>query len=363
MVLSPSDLALATDAMQVLLSPLDYADIDDWRRETNRRLVKLLGADSAGFILPVATGPVVYSEEHDPKALAAYPELSPPPLSSGQSVFERGIQLGASTLADVWGDDMHINLASAYFNEYVAPNRAHDALSAIVPLPRLGPHGMAGLQFWHSSLEGRSFGIRESTLLRLLMPALRAGIETQLRWDAHRGDLLSALDRLSHATLVCDRAGVPLHHTPALTATLEADPEGAELLRAMREVASSTAAAEETSISIPSSGFTRKVITGRASYRLSGSLFRSPFTSAPVLVLVALERTTPVIRSAAELSEAYRLTKAEIRVAALLVRGFSTLRIATELILSAHTVRRHTERIFAKTGVRSRSELAAKILA
>jgi DNA-binding NarL/FixJ family response regulator len=49
-------------------------------------------------------------------------------------------------------------------------------------------------------------------------------------------------------------------------------------------------------------------------------------------------------------------------VVALLVRSFPAHRIAGELSVSPRTVRRHTERIYAKLGVRPRSDLAAMIL-
>jgi hypothetical protein len=127
-------------------------------------------------------------------------------------------------------------------------------------------------------------------------PALRAGIETKLRWNAHRGNLLSALDRLAHPELVCDSLGRSLHRTPVLEDILAADPDEPDLLRVMLEVASLTAAADHTTL--PGGGFTRKLNTRRASYRFSASLFRGPFASAPVLVLVSLERTTPVPQSA-----------------------------------------------------------------
>lgn len=363
--LRATDVARAAEAMRLLVSPFDLPSVDHWRSAVNRTLSPLLGADSAGFLLPVSDGPAVYSDEHDPEALARYPELAPPPLSTGQSVFERAVELGVCTLEEVWGEDMHINLASEYFNDYVAPNHAHDALTAVLPLPRLGPHGMAGLQFWHESMRGRRFGPRETAILNLVFPALRAGVDTCVRWERHRADLLAALDGLHQPTLICDPGGRALHRTPALTEALAADAQSDELAAAMRAVALHLGRLSAGS-TLPGDwrppAAEHHVCTRYASYRVCGSLYRSPFPAAPALVLVALERTTPVLRSEHELRASYGFSRAECRVAKLLATSMSSQEVARELHLSPHTVRRHTESIFTKAGVNSRAALAVLLL-
>jgi DNA-binding CsgD family transcriptional regulator len=358
------DLKRAADIMRVLVDPLAAPDIDQWRSTVNRMLIPLLDADSAGFLLPVSGRLAVYSDEHDPAELAKYPDLAPPPLSTGKPIFVRCVELGVSTLDEVWGDDMHINLNSAYFNDYVAPNRAHDALTAVIPLPRLGPHGMAGVQLWHERMEGRTFGARETALLRMILPALRIGVEACVRWDRHRTDLLSMLDHLGQRLLVCDVSGRVLHATPALLAAIEEDGEGHRLMRELHAVAAELgglAASAPVEQGQPSFGG-RSLATAHARYAVTGALYRSPIPSSPLLVLVTVERTTPVLRSAAELRDRYGLTRAEIRVAALLVSSLTSTEIAQQLNLSPHTVRRHTESILLKARVGSRAALATKLL-
>jgi DNA-binding CsgD family transcriptional regulator len=58
---------------------------------------------------------------------------------------------------------------------------------------------------------------------------------------------------------------------------------------------------------------------------------------------------------------AYGLSERESQVTRLCMQGLSTRQMAHALALSPHTVQDHLKSIFAKTGVRSRSELVGQI--
>jgi DNA-binding CsgD family transcriptional regulator len=58
---------------------------------------------------------------------------------------------------------------------------------------------------------------------------------------------------------------------------------------------------------------------------------------------------------------AYGLSERESQVTGLCMDGLSTRQMANALALSPHTVQDHLKSIFAKTGVRSRSELVGQI--
>ncbi len=61
------------------------------------------------------------------------------------------------------------------------------------------------------------------------------------------------------------------------------------------------------------------------------------------------------------LMAAYGLTEREQDVTRLVLKGSSTAEIAETLVVSPHTVKEHFKNIFAKTGVRSRRDLVAKV--
>jgi DNA-binding CsgD family transcriptional regulator len=60
---------------------------------------------------------------------------------------------------------------------------------------------------------------------------------------------------------------------------------------------------------------------------------------------------------------AYRVTAREQEVLQFIARGFTTAEMARELGISRHTVRDHVKALFTKVGVRSRTELVARVFA
>jgi DNA-binding CsgD family transcriptional regulator len=362
--LSSPDLAKLTRAIHLLVSPLDHPHVDQWRSAVNHQLKELLSADSAGFLLPVSEGPMVYSEEHDPDALAAYPDVPPPDLADGTPIWAHAVRSGADTVANMYGCHYDRYLRSAYYNEYAGANGAHDPLLAATSLGGMDARSAAIMHFWHARPDGRLFGDREITLLRLLFPAFRAGVETQVRWGAERTSLLNTLDALGHCALIADRSGRVLHLSSALEALLDAEPDAALLHAVILSVA------RALSMSTPGaafpygqaqSGLVRDVRTRTARYRVTGCVYAGPSAVGSPAVVVGLERLSPVLRSLDELRDAFGLTRAEARVAVLLGTGRSNDEIAKELLISPHTARRHTERVLHKMDVRSRAEVGSKL--
>lgn len=358
--LSSADLEKLAHAVQLLVSPLDHESVDHWRSAVNRHLRQLLCADTAGFLLPVETGLAMYSDEHDPRALAPFNEFQPPLLADGRTVWEEGVRAGVTTVKRAYGPAFDRFLRSAYYNDYAAANRAHDTIGATIPVGSVAPDAVASLHFWHERPVGRLFGERELALLRLLFPAFRAGVEAQVRWGNERANLLSGLDALEQAVVVFDRAGTRLHQTCAATAMLEADPEGAtldlEMHATMRAIRSAAASASDFITGAVACA--RKVQTSSARYAVRGCVYGGPLRGSGTYLLVSLERLSPNRRQATDLQKAFGLTKAELRVAALLADGRTNAEIARQLGVTEHTTRRHTERILQKMGIHSRAQVA-----
>ena len=91
--------------------------------------------------------------------------------------------------------------------------------------------------------------------------------------------------------------------------------------------------------------------------RLDASLFDER-DAGRVAIIVGASREPEV---ASLIAEAYRLSKRELEVTGLVLRGRSTDEIAEQLHVSAYTVQDHLKSIFEKVGVRSRRELVAQL--
>lgn len=364
--LSSAEIEKLARAMQLLLSPLAHPSVDAWRSAVNHELKELLHADSAGFFLPLEHGPALYSEEHDPAELARYTDYLPPPLPDGRSIYELIVHTPVSPISQVYGRDYDIYLKSPYYNEYAGKNGAHDTLFMCAPVvARETPIPLALMHLWHGRPDGRRFGEREFSLLRLLHPAFRAGVEMQLHLGGQRGRLVDSLDALGVAAALYDQAGERLHKTPALSAILATDPEAdrlrAELVAVVGRALAILRGGGTCATTLPTGPVVSEVRTATATYLARAALHRDPTAGPDDMVLGVLERLTPMPRSDDELRAAYDLTRAELRVARLLARGRSNADIAATLHISPHTARHHTERILFKLDASSRAEVGPKL--
>lgn len=239
MHLSSSDIARLARAAGVLLSPLDHPQLDGWRAAVNDELRELLGADSAGFLLPVQGVAPMFSNEHSPEVLAPFPGLVPPPLADGTPIWRRMLEVGTAALDDMYGRDLPAYLASAYYNDFAARGGGAETLACTFAIGGGSdtPLGAASLHLWHGRRAARRFGRREVAMLSLLAPAFRAGVESRLRFDAHREHLLRSIDLLEQAVMVCDAAGLIVHATSALDGILADDADAESVRGAMLQLA------------------------------------------------------------------------------------------------------------------------------
>ena len=89
--------------------------------------------------------------------------------------------------------------------------------------------------------------------------------------------------------------------------------------------------------------------------RLAGPA--APGQTAIILELARPAEVAPLVL------QAYALTDREAQVAQLVLRGLSTVEVAATLSIALLTVQQHLKAVFEKTGVRSRRELSAQLLA
>ncbi len=328
------------EALRLLLSPLVFPSVDAWRSAVNAKLRGLLNADSAGFLLTSAGSLAMYSDEHDPTALAKYTDFVPPTAEGGLPVYQRIAQCGAATIRDAYGSAYRQYLKSPYFNEYAAPNRAFDTLSAVTaPMP----DGLGGLHFWHSRRTGSRFSRRDAAMLKLALPALEAGVRMHVGLGEHCSSLMRVIDDLASAVVVFDTAGRLLHQSAAATQLLANDIESETVFGGMVDAVRRRHA-------------TVVIHTKRASYTLRRAYY--DLQGRRDVQVIGIERSQTPRELDGVLSARFGLTPAESVVTNLIAKGKDSYDIGQELSVSVHTVKRHTESIFRKLRIDRRAQIA-----
>lgn len=346
-------------AIRLLASPMEHASVNDWRLAVNRHLKALLRADTAGFVLPVKDGPVMYSEEHDPAAAVKYAEVLPPNDSNDRPLWQKAISMGAVTLEMLYDGDMRPWNRSAYYNEFAKPNGVGQTLGACIPLGAAHPSAAAALQLWRTPRNPRKYSAQDVALLDLLLPAFHAGVESYLRFGSDAAEFMRACDMMGTPAVIYDTYGRIVHQTPSCSRLMGVDPELATLSREMKRMASCLARlchGDKDAGVLGATSTRQERATSHARYMIRASAMRASWMHGPWL-MVSIERLTPEPVSAADMQRAFGLTPAEARVAEVLVQGRKAKQIAEQLRLSWSTVRRHIEHIYAKAGVRSQPEL------
>lgn len=349
--LSAADERALARVARLLEAPFDAPTIDEWRRRVNDALKSAIGADQAAFMLPVADHALLFSDELDPDVAAKYPDLQPPDLRDGRSIWQAALAQRIVTCRAIYGSDYAAYEASPYFREYAAPNRCHDVVAALGSLGGATPHLLSGVQLWRDDRARRRFGRRELTMLRRLDPALRTGIAMQIRFAEHRRSVIDVLDALGERAMLLDPGGRPLHCTEPLASLLADGPSALLLREALRAVTSKSA-----------NGTAASASTSAGEWRLRRCEVPAPMPSTPSLTLLVVERRRVMRLGVDALRAEFRLTPAEARVAVLLADGASNANVATALSIRPATARRHTEKVLTKLGIHRRSEVAAKVL-
>lgn len=268
------------------------------------------------------------------------------------------LQIGVGTLNHVFEGALPAYFASAYYNEYAAPNKAHDTFGVFSPLAGPMPGGaaaMASVHLWHDRPTGRLFGDREVALMRLLYPAFRSGAEVAMAWSRRCDDLVDVLDGMDRPAIVADLHSRSVSITPALVALLAAEPDAAGLRAGLYASLDALEQSHRGEAAVP----VRAVRTQTDIYRLHACLYGA--AGDRPLAVIGVERASPHLPSVEALRERFGLTRRQAEVARLLAQRKANAEIAAALVVSLHTALRHTEAVFAALGVRDRRSVSAAV--
>jgi DNA-binding CsgD family transcriptional regulator len=355
--LSSANVAHLEAAFTTLLSPFGYERLGDWRMASRKAIERLLEADISGGMLALPGESFTECDSDLIPGAVAY-EAYYHRLDTGLQVTRRERGLEVFGVDDIYNDVAALR-RTEFYNDWICPHHLFDTV--VVATEVGGDAPAASLHFWHASEQANPFGEQGLTLLRLLLPAFKAGVRTVLQLHDYRAALADAVDRSGQAALLCDATGRAVHTTPTLEQILFADPEREHVRRAMGQAAALLAARLRTrraQDSQPRGTPSAEVATARARYRVHASYGGLSALGPEASILVLLERVTPEPWSDAALRTRFGLTRREVSVARLLAERRGAREIARALGISVHTARRHTEHVYAKLGLGSRSAIA-----
>jgi DNA-binding CsgD family transcriptional regulator len=365
------------ETLRALTRPFAFSSDVDWRKAVLEPVKRLFGADMVSMILIGAETPS-FSQEVDSEATKLYLSKIAPLL--GEMEEKRASRpLPVFNREQLWGPILKDYYRSAYYNEYIRPNRAFDAIGMSVPVPgdvtadTLGHH----LLCHHDQPHPEGFGPDALPLLDMLYPAFEAGIRSWQEDQAQGQTLRVALDRSGARIGIYSREGRRLHQTPALTEVLMTDPQSEKVVEASAQVARtlsriqghlSTGVFEITPLPEEERPV-QFVKTTVATYRLTASVAPRRMAGPTPLILVVADllsrhvqpgkiREVPDLKT---LRRGFSITKRQAEVAQLLALRYTNQEVADTLNISPHTARHHTQAVLEALGVSSRQEVAGRL--
>ena len=210
--LTSADLARMEVAARTFLSPLAAPSVDAWRAEAMRAFADALGAETATFTLAGQPQVVVAHGLDDETARGIDAFTSGPWSGTGPSpdpaldVFYDALVRHDVGVWDFYVTDKLLGgqglaWGTTFYNEVLAPGRAHETHAVFVP-------GASGAAMLTAHTFRRSPGPGETLpLLAALRPAFAAGLDALARHAAHR----QALDALDQPVAAFDADGRETH--------------------------------------------------------------------------------------------------------------------------------------------------------
>ncbi|HEY3693845.1 MAG TPA: helix-turn-helix transcriptional regulator [Pseudonocardiaceae bacterium] len=338
------------DVVRVCHSGLDVGGV---QAQVLRSLRRLVPVDAAFF---ATADPVTlqFTGAHSEEPLvAAAPRFLANELAGADVNTFTSLATSAAHVATLDSATGRSRLESERYRELMRPLGLGDELRAAL---------VAGSECWgylclHRADGPLGFSRREAAVVVRLGPHIAHALRLALLGSRGpvRGD-----DRRPGVLLVTDDV-TPVASTPEaehLLSLLNPGPGGA-LPVAVHAVVATLSAIERGSA--PPSRLPRATVRTRDGGWLDVHASRLQGSSGTDRVTVVLEPARPHTAAAIQLA-AYGLTRRENEVATRILRGESNRVIAGALHLTEHTVHDHIKSIFDKAGVRSRGELAGRLL-
>ncbi len=374
LALTAVELTRVEALQRALLAPLDFDDVDDWRRNALAHACTLLDGEGTAWLNLDAPGAVpFYAEGVSDRAVADYAahyahvDRAPEGLAAGT----RSVVVQAELFAH---PDAGAYFAGEAWNDFYVPNGISNAAAAhtlaepegTVPFTGLYPGTAIVGVFGVFRTPGQPlFAEHEAMLMALVQPAFAAGVRTYRRLSSIRAALFATLDAAGQPTLAVDAGGAVLHPSAALGLLLAGDSERTRVVEAMRHLGAELARAatpgrradKAHSRPLVEVHPERRVTTATAPYRLTATLLPPGVLGHP-LALVTAARITPAPPSMGALMARFALSPQEARVALLLAERRVNAEVADALRISPHTARRYTERVLEKLEVHRRRDVA-----
>jgi DNA-binding CsgD family transcriptional regulator len=356
--LSAPELADLEHANTVLLSPFAYQSSEEWRRSACLAVQVCMGADGSAFALPVPGEPMIAGE---PDVVEAMHTILPPPdwLLNGLIVRRRRGHLDVADWNQIF--DTEVVRRTEFYNDVVRPQ---GLLAPIHMMAETGEADLPAIVAVMYSDEERADRNAESrkTVLRLLYPAFRAGLDTFLEYRRRRNALRSVADDASFGMVFFTADGIAQRENLPFGKMMSLDPDRglvrAQLGHIVHGLLTASCARRR---SVDPHHSKLELRTRVARYRITATIMENQWSHGAESVIALIEKVESEAVQARALAEEYSLTHREIEVAQLLRTGRATSQIASELGISVNTTRRHIERILLKLDVHSRTAAAARL--
>jgi DNA-binding CsgD family transcriptional regulator len=353
---------------RILVSPLAYSSVAEWRTAINLALVAAFQADQAFSIMP-GTGELLQAHDIDDAGVRTI-------TSFLQGFNDTGRLTLRDSVVNDWNDRRRELGLTVYTRDLIDTAITGRVLESPFVQDALFPNRM---KFWqgvyasapdgtdtllwvsYSKRDAEPFGEQAVALLGLLQPALQAGVSAVARLDATR----RAVDAFPEPFVVMDRYGREVHRSARVTELLRADQQAGIVLERVRALARDVGAGLAKHPAV-GNGVAPAVVNVRTSvreYTLTATVMPAAVFSLGESILVLVSpRGAPTLPAPERLVERFGLTRREAEVALRIASGATRDAIAAELGVSPHTVRAHTERVFLKLGVNTRAAVAMALM-